>query len=109
MNTLSNALNLIKAIADEMDRDLPITLPLVFLRVAQAGTAGVDQGQVQNELKLGSSSMSRTIQTLGKIHYLKERAGLDLVERSFDIADNRRRILKLTPKGERFLAKLTKQ
>ena len=107
-HNVNSALSLLKVLADEMDRDSNISLPLVFLRVAQAGSAGVDQGQLQTELKMGSSSISRAIQSLGKVHYLKAREGLDLVERAFDPSDNRRRTLKLTPKGERFVTKLFK-
>lgn len=107
-HNLNSALSLLKSLADEMDRDTTLTLPLVFLRIAQAGSEGVDQGQVMRDLKIDASSMTRTVQSLGEVHYLKKRPGLGLVERAFDAADNRLRTLRLTPKGERFAAKLFK-
>lgn len=92
----------------ELDRDLPITAALVFLAVGRAGKAGLDQGQMQDELELSSSTTSRTVQSLGKTHYLKGRDGLDLVEREFDKTDNRKRVLRLTAKGERVMANILK-
>ena len=103
---LSQVYNSMKVLTDEIDRDLPITVPLIFLRVAMAGSEGIDHGQMQRELKLSSSSATRGVQTLGKVHYLKEREGLDLVERAFDPQDNRRRILRLTSKGEKLVARV---
>ncbi len=103
---ITQALNLIRAFADEMGNDVTVTLPMVFLRVAQAGAEGVDHGQLQADLKLGSSSASRAVQTLGDVHYNKNDPGYQLVERGFDAKDNRRRVLRLTAKGEKFLQKI---
>ncbi len=50
--------------------------------------------------------MSRIAQTLGKIHWLKDRDGYDYVERIFDARDNRRRTLKLTPKGDKAMQRV---
>ena len=93
-------------LADEIDRDLPITMLLVFARVAMAGDEGIDQMEVKDEIKASSGGMSRTVQTLGDVHYLKDKPGLQLITRAFDLRDNRRRLLKLTPKGERLWAKI---
>ena len=87
----------------ELDRDLPITSALVLLSVARGGSEGVDQGRVQEALELSSAGISRTVQTLGKVHYLKGKDGLDLVDRAFDPTDNRRRVVKLTPRGEKLM------
>lgn len=107
--TLSQAATLFKVmqvLADEMDRDLPLTSALVFARVARAGDEGIDQGKVQDELKMSSSTISRTAQSLGDVHYLKGRPGLGLVDRQMNLTDNHKRTLRLTAKGERVMAKV---
>lgn len=87
----------------EIDRDLPITAALVLLSVARQGSEGADQGRIQDELEMSTASISRTVQTLGDVHYLKGKEGLKLITREFDPTDNRRRVLKLTPKGTKLL------
>lgn len=94
-----------QALLSEMDRDMPITIPLAFLRIASAGDEGLDQETLQKDLAASSSGITRTTQTLSDRHYLKEREGLRLIERVMDPQDLRRRTLKLTPKGERLIAK----
>lgn len=93
-------------LADELDRDLPLTSALVFARVARAGDEGIDQGKVQDELKMSSSTISRTAQTLGDVHYTKGKAGLGMIERQMNLTDNHKRTLRLTPRGERVMAKV---
>ena len=108
-STTSQAATLFKVmqiLTEEIDRDLPITSALVFVRVAKAGSEGIDQGQVQDDLKLSSSTMSRTAQTLGETHYGKDKPGLGLVVRTMDVRDNHKRIMQLTPKGERLMVKV---
>lgn len=85
---------------------MPITTALVFARVAMAGTLGVDQGKLQDEIKASTAGISRTVQALSEVHWQKDKEGLRLIERQMDRNDNRRKILKLTPKGEKFAAKL---
>lgn len=106
---IGTLLRALETLTVEIDRDLPITSALVFLAVARTGTEGCDQGRVMEELQLSSAGISRTVQTLGRTHYLKGKAGLDLVERQFDPTDNRRRVLRLTPKGTRLMRALVKQ
>lgn len=107
--TTSSALQFMQTLAGEIDSDEQLSMALVFLRVAAAGGVGIDQGKLQDELQLSSAATSRTVQSLGKVHYSKKRDGYDLVDRAFDATDNRRRMLRLTPKGERLMAKLMKR
>jgi DNA-binding MarR family transcriptional regulator len=93
-------------IAEELDKEMPITQIMAFARIAHGGDAGVDQGKLQEELSMSSAGASRTIQALSKIHYHKDKPGYDVVERIIDGQDNRRRTLKLTAKGERIMAKI---
>ena len=88
-------------LSDTLDREAPLTQLLVLLRVAAAGDEGIDQGKLQDELQMSSAGISRTIQALGDTHYLKDRAGYGLVSRAFDPTDNRRRLIKLTARGEK--------
>jgi DNA-binding MarR family transcriptional regulator len=97
---------LTQEMADVLDREAPITQMMAFLRIAMSGDTGIDQGRLADDLKLSSAGASRTIQALSTIHYLKDRPGYGLVERVFDPTDNRRRELKLTPKGEKAVDKL---
>jgi DNA-binding MarR family transcriptional regulator len=106
INQAATLFRVMQTLADELDRDLPITYALVFARVARAGSEGIDQGKVQDELKMSSSTISRTAQGLGDIHYMKGKPGLGVIERQMNLTDNHKRTLRLTAKGERIMAKV---
>lgn len=101
MKSMTSLQGVLRELTKVIDRDVPITILLVFLAVAEAGAEGVDQGEVMDNLEISSAGMSRAVQSLGKVHYLKGKPGFDLVERTFDPTDNRRRVLKLTSAGEK--------
>jgi DNA-binding MarR family transcriptional regulator len=105
-STANTLYKLTTIIAEELDKEMPVTQLLAFARIASSGDAGVDQGKLQEELNMSSAGASRTIQALSKIHYYKDKPGFDVVERVIDGQDNRRRTLKLTAKGERIMAKV---
>jgi DNA-binding MarR family transcriptional regulator len=90
----------------EFDRDCPVNQPYAFVRVANAGEAGLDQARLQDDMQLSSAGISRLVQALSKVSYQKDREGFDVIERRFDARDNRFRSLVLTSKGERVLNKL---
>jgi DNA-binding MarR family transcriptional regulator len=95
-----SAYRLISALADSIDRDSPITIALVFSRVAAAGPSGIFQATVQKELRLTAASMTRAVQTLSDLHYTKAKPGLGLISREMDFArDGRTHVLQLTAKG----------
>lgn len=106
INQAATLFRVMQILADELDRDLPLTYGLVFARVARAGDEGIDQGRVQDELKMSSSTISRTAQGLGDIHYMKGKPGLGVIERQMNLTDNHKRTLRLTAKGERVMAKV---
>lgn len=95
----------VQVLESELDRDLPFAHVISFFMVATAGEDGIDQGALQQALGTSSASISRTLQTLSSMHYLKNRAGLQLISRELDVMDNRRRIVRLTPKGVKLLEK----
>lgn len=106
MSKVVNVYRLMQTLSEELGKDIPLSYALTLMRIAMAGSEGVDLGQMRNELEASAGAMSRTVQTLGDQHYLKDKPGYGLVERSFGAKDNRLRIVKLTPKGEKFVAKL---
>lgn len=105
--TAGLVLRILSTFAHELDKDMPLSQLLAFARVAASGDAGVDQGKLMDDLSMSSAGASRTIQALSSVHYLKDRAGFDVVERVLDRQDNRRRFLKLTPKGDKLITKIS--
>lgn len=83
--------------------DLQVRQVMIFLRIAEAGDQGVDAGRLAEDTGASPASVSRTVRTLGEIHYAKQHEGYGLVELQFDPTDNRRRIIKLTPDGRALL------
>jgi DNA-binding MarR family transcriptional regulator len=90
----------IAALAAAIGRDYPITLALVFSRVAAAGDSGVLQATVQRELDLAPAVLTRSVQTLSHLHFAKAKPGLGLIERTIDRSDQRHKTLRLTDKGK---------
>jgi DNA-binding MarR family transcriptional regulator len=105
--TTFSIFRLMKELSACIGQDLPMTIALVFSRIAAAGTEGVLQATVQRELALSGAAMSRSVQTLSVLHWEKTLPGLDLIARSFDSRDCRQRVLRLTAKGEALVAKVT--
>jgi DNA-binding MarR family transcriptional regulator len=101
-----NLFQTVSLIAKELERDIPVTQVLVFLRIAAAGRCGIDQGELANELGIPSATMSRTIQALSKVHWTKNKAGFDIVERDMSAVDNRRRCIRINTNGEALMARL---
>jgi DNA-binding MarR family transcriptional regulator len=97
---------LVAELTAAIGRDSPMTLALVFARVAVSGSEGVLQATVERELKLPPAVLTRSVQTLSGLHYGKNKPGLDLISRSIDDADCRHRILRLTAKGQSLQAAL---
>jgi DNA-binding MarR family transcriptional regulator len=109
MSVASSALffKLVQDLTAAIGRDSPLTLALVFARIAIAGPEGVLQATVERELKLPSAVLTRSVQTLSGLHYGKNKPGLGLITRTIDSADGRHRILWLTEKGRAVLTPVT--
>jgi len=93
-------------IAHTLDREIPLQHLRTFLRVAMAGDAGIDQQKLQRETESSSAGMSRTVRALSNVSWDKRRVGHGVVEVTIDPSDNRRRIVRLTPKGKALLTSL---
>ena len=97
---------LMQTIGEVLDRDIPLLHVSALLRIAMAGDEGIDQNALMTELKISASAMSRIVQLLSSVHYMKDKEGFGYVERVFDPVDNRKRNLRLTAAGEKALAKM---
>jgi DNA-binding MarR family transcriptional regulator len=100
-------LRFMQALTAGIGRDLPLTIALVFSRIAAAGDSGVLQATVQRELDLSPAGLTRSVQTLSSLHYGKARDGLGLIARTIDGPDRRHKTLRLTAKGEELQARLS--
>lgn len=108
-NAMAGLYKLMQILVEELDKDLPLSYAMAFLRIAMAGDIGVDNRRLQDDLKASSGGMSRMVQTLGAVHWQKDKPGFGLIDRAMGAKDNRTRELTLTPKGEKLVAKLTAQ
>lgn len=96
-NGLVKAALLLKELR-KLDDDMPIQQAAVFIRVAMM--PGITMKQLAEMEGISQSSCSRNVAALSKWHRLN-REGLDLVRAMEDPAERRRKIVKLTPKGQR--------
>lgn len=96
----------VQTLVTALDRDLPLSYALVFLRIAMAGKGGIDNKRVLEDTEGSSGGLSRAIQALGAVHWNKVDPGFKLIRRGFGAEDNRLRDLTLTPKGERLVEEL---
>ena len=101
----------LQTLSDELGRELPVTQLLITLRLAVAGDIGIDNQKVMDEVELSSAGMVRAIATLGAPNEAKgaKEGGLGVIERLTDPKDQRRRVLRLTPKGQKAVAKALEQ
>lgn len=89
----------LQLVTDETQREMNLTQILMLLRVAEAGDQGIESHQLVEDVGASASAVSRTMRILGRVHYSKRHAGFGLVEMNIDPADNRLRIVKLSPAG----------
>lgn len=103
MKTMVEEVRSLRGALSELSRattaDLQLRHVLILLRVAEAGDTGVDAGRLAEDTDTSPASVSRTVRTLGEIHYSKQHEGFGLVELKFDPTDNRKRVITLTPDG----------
>jgi len=83
-----------------LDPDLPIQYALSFLTIAQH--EGMSMGELAQHLGIAQSSASRNIAALSKWHSFGK-AGHDLVEAHEDPRERRRKLVQLTPKGQKLV------
>jgi DNA-binding MarR family transcriptional regulator len=99
LNKLSLALSVIRV----LDDSIPAQTLAVFLEIARHGKDGISVAELATTCGLAGSSASRNVAALSEWHWLK-RPGLGLVVAECDPMDTRRKIIRLTAKGERVVA-----
>lgn len=87
----------------EIDPEIPIQTAAMLLVVAM--TPGVTMKELGERLGISQASCSRNVAALSKVHRL-DKPGYDLVYAVEDPAERRRKIVRLTPQGEQFMAQL---
>lgn len=81
-----------------LDDDIPLQTVTMFLLIAEH--EGLSLIELTQRLGMASSSASRNVAALSKVHRLRK-PGLDLVVSKEDPRDRRRKTHHLTPKGRR--------
>lgn len=105
-------LNTLMPVVEEFGRSAPLTYVVTFLHVATTGSGGIDQGELAKRLALPPAAAIRAVQALGEWSWVKgddgqKRPGLGLITSLADPrGDARRRVVALTPKGEKLMHKL---
>jgi DNA-binding MarR family transcriptional regulator len=95
---LQRALDILRT----LDPELPMSVVVCFLAVAETGKERVQVRDIQTKTGLSQSSLSRALIYLGDRHWKREAAkgGLEMVAQFVDPEDRRARLVALTSKGE---------
>jgi len=110
----ANAMTVLRALevfTSEFGPRAPISYARVFLHVALAGDAGVDQGDMVIKMDIAKSAVTRAVQALGSASWIKDeegnkKPGLGLIDSVQHPQNFRLRILTLTAAGKRVFEKL---
>ena len=97
----------------QVDPWIPVHTMLAFLLVAESGSKGVLQNELQERLNLSQSAMSRNVLVLSPHQGVMsgrvgEQTGLGLIEIEIPTNNRRMRRLRISPKGSKLLDKLCK-
>ena len=106
INSTARLNDLFRALEEfrKLDPTMPSQTAAIFLYVAVH--PGCTMKDVAEALGTSESSVSRNVSALSDWHRLK-RPGLGLVTKDYDPYELRRRIINLTPKGQRVLNSLS--
>lgn len=87
----------------DLDKDMPVQQSVVLTWVAL--NEGESQRKLREDLDMPSSTTSRNLAALSKIHRLGK-AGLGLIELQESPEDRRVKLLYLTPKGRQLIERM---
>ena len=95
-------------VIDDLDPRMPWQQGMCLVVIMQNELKGgdpLDLKELGQIIKAPSSTMSRHLQAFSKVNRMGK-PGLDLVEDVTDYQDRRRKVMRLTTKGKRVLAKI---
>jgi DNA-binding MarR family transcriptional regulator len=102
-------LRVLEVFRDLGDTDMPIGEAIAFLTIALGQDDKNDRAlsvtEVHTRTGYSLSAASRYVQALGKLDR-RLNPGLELVSDHTDPTERRRKVLRLTPKGERVLGRI---
>lgn len=89
----------------KLDPEMSMQTLLTLLLVGSAGEAGLSQLDLFNRLGMSKAAVSRNVSILSK-YKGPGLAGLGLIESEMQPENRRQRVLRLTPKGAKFLERV---
>lgn len=102
---LSMLVEVIKRFRD-YDQEMQMQTAQVFLEVAKQ--PGITMRELEERVGISQASCSRNVAALSKVHRLNK-PGMDLVVAQPDPAAAYRKLVYLTPKGQRMIEALTQE
>ncbi len=94
----------LQLVREELDPEMQLQTLLTLLVVDTQ--PGITMKDAMKKIGISQSSISRNTSILGRL-YVKGQTGLDLVAAVEDPMERRRKIMRLTPKGEKFMQELS--
>lgn len=103
-----NALAVIEEVIKRFrDFDLEMQMQTAQTFIAVAMQPGITMKELSEKVGISQASCSRNVSALSRTHRLNK-PGMDLIVAAEDPMERRRKIVKLTPKGQRLAEALTK-
>lgn len=104
LNALAVIEEVLKRFRD-FDQEMQMQTAQTFIAVAMQ--PGITMKELSEKVGISQASCSRNVSALSRVHRLNK-PGMDLVVAAEDPMERRRKVVKLTPKGQR-LAETLKQ
>tara|TARA_Y100000401_G_scaffold23031_1_gene15591 strand:- start:9193 stop:9534 length:342 start_codon:yes stop_codon:yes gene_type:complete len=110
MKNRSEAVKLLEVLQDfrELDAEIQSQCIAVFLTVVARGGENVSMAEIQKDLDMPQSSVSRNVALLSKWSRHGQK-GHDLLESHEDPKERRRKLCRVTAKGKRFIERIFKK
>lgn len=88
----------------DFDQEMQMQTAQTFIAVAMQ--PGITMKELSEKVGISQASCSRNVSALSRVHRLNK-PGMDLVVVAEDPMERRRKVVKLTPKGQRLAESLT--
>jgi DNA-binding MarR family transcriptional regulator len=88
----------------DFDQEMQMQTAQTFIAVAMQ--PGITMKELSEKVGISQASCSRNVSALSRVHRLNK-PGMDLVVAAEDPMERRRKVVKLTPKGQRLAESLT--